>query len=396
MADRDPAADERRGALTPVTEFLQTETASGIVLLAAAIGALVWANVSPTGYDDFWTQHLNVVIDESLQHWINDALMAVFFFVVGLEIKRELVVGELRDPRTAALPAIAALGGMVVPALVYLAWNFGGDGRDGWGIPMATDIAFAVGVLSLLSKRVPSTLRLFLLTLAIVDDVGAILVIAVVYTDDLAVGWLVGAAAALVVMLGLRALRVGSAAAYVLPAVALWYALYKSGVHATIAGVIVGLLTPARGVGGAAGPAEQWEHRLHPFSSFIVIPLFALANAGVQVDGTALREAAGSPVSWGVVTGLVVGKIVGISAAAAFAVRFRLGVLPAGLGWRTLGGAAALAGIGFTVSLFVSELAFGGDPDVLANAKLGVLVASLVSGALGTAILLRARSGADD
>jgi NhaA family Na+:H+ antiporter len=396
MADRDPAADERRGALTPVTEFLQTETASGIVLLAAAIGALVWANVSPTGYDDFWTQHLNVVIDESLQHWTNDALMAVFFFVVGLEIKRELVVGELRDPRTAALPAIAALGGMVVPALVYLAWNFGGDGRDGWGIPMATDIAFAVGVLSLLSKRVPSTLRLYLLTLAIVDDVGAILVIAVVYTDDLAAGWLVGAAAALVVMLGLRALRVGSAAAYVLPAVALWYALYKSGVHATIAGVIVGLLTPARGVGGAAGPAEQWEHRLHPFSSFIVIPLFALANAGVQVDGTALREAAGSPVSWGVVTGLVVGKIVGISAAAAFAVRFRLGVLPAGLGWRTLGGAAALAGIGFTVSLFVSELAFGGDPDVLANAKLGVLVASLVSGALGTAILLRARSGADD
>ena len=396
MANRDPAADERRGALTPVTEFLQTETASGIVLLAAAIGALVWANASPTGYDDFWTQHLNVVIDESLQHWINDALMAVFFFVVGLEIKRELVVGDLRNPRTAALPAIAALGGMVVPALVYLAWNFGGDGRDGWGIPMATDIAFAVGVLSLLSKRVPSTLRLFLLTLAIVDDVGAILVIAVVYTDDLAAGWLVGAAAALVVMLGLRAFRVGSAAAYVLPAAALWYALYESGVHATIAGVIVGLLTPARGIGGAASPAEQWEHRLHPFSSFIVIPLFALANAGVQVDGTALREAAGSPVSWGVITGLVVGKIVGISAAAAFAVRFGLGVLPAGLGWRTLGGAAALAGIGFTVSLFVSELAFGGDPDVLANAKLGVLVASLVSGALGTAILLRARSGADD
>jgi NhaA family Na+:H+ antiporter len=243
---------------------------------------------------------------------------------------------------------------------------------------------------------VPATLRLFLLTLAIVDDVGATLVIAVVYTDDLAAGWLVGAAAALVVMLGLRALRVGSAAAYVLPAVALWYALYESGVHATIAGVIVGLLTPARGVGGATSPAEQWEHRLHPFSSFIVIPLFALANAGVQVDGTALREAAGSPVSWGVITGLVVGKIVGISAAAAFAVRFGLGVLPAGLGWRTLGGAAALAGIGFTVSLFVSELAFGGDPDVLANAKLGVLVASLVSGALGTAILLRARSGADD
>ena len=257
MADRDPAADERRGALTPVTEFLQTETASGIVLLAAAIGALVWANASPTGYDDFWTQHLNVVIDESLQHWINDALMAVFFFVVGLEIKRELVVGDLRDPRTAALPAIAALGGMVVPALVYLAWNFGGDGRDGWGIPMATDIAFAVGVLSLLSKRVPSTLRLFLLTLAIVDDVGAILVIAVVYTDDLAAGWLVGAAAALVVMLGLRALRVGSAAAYVLPAVALWYALYESGVHATIAGVIVGLLTPhAVSAGPPARPSS--------------------------------------------------------------------------------------------------------------------------------------------
>ena len=247
MANRDPAADERRGTLTPVTEFLQTETASGIVLLAAAIGALVWANASPTGYDDFWTQHLNVVIDESLQHWINDALMAVFFFVVGLEIKRELVVGDLRDRAHCRTPRDRGLG-----------WH----GRAGAGVPgvelrrrrRATAGAFRWRPTShsrsvcshSCRSRVPSTLRLFLLTLAIVDDVGAILVIAVVYTDDLAAGWLVGAAAALVVMLGLRALRVGSATAYVLPAVALWYALYESGVHATIAGVIVGLLTPAR------------------------------------------------------------------------------------------------------------------------------------------------------
>ena len=204
-------------------------------------------------------------------------------------------------------------------------------------------------------------------------------------------------------MLGLRAMRVGSAAAYVLPALALWYCLLESGVHTTIAGVIVGLLTPARPLGPEAGPSpvepspvETWEHRLHPFSSFVIIPLFALANAGVQIDATALEQAFESPVSWGIVTGLVIGKLVGITVAAALAVRLGLAVRPAGVGWAGLAGAAALAGIGFTVSLFVSELAFGGDPDVLANAKLGVLVASLMSGAVGTAILLRARSGADD
>ena len=213
---------------------------------------------------------------------------------------------------------------MVVPALLYLAWNLGGAGERGWGIPMATDIAFAVGVLALLGSRIPSRLKLFLLTLAIVDDIGAILVIAIVYTEDLGLIWLLGALAAFAVMLGLRAMRVGSAAAYVLPALALWYCLLESGVHTTIAGVIVGVLTPARPLGPEAGPSpvepspvETWEHRLHPFSSFVIIPLFALANAGVQIDATALEQAFESPVSWGIVTGLVVGKLVGITLAAA-------------------------------------------------------------------------------
>jgi NhaA family Na+:H+ antiporter len=386
-----------RRILSPLARFLATESAGGVVLLAAAAAALVWANASAASYEDVWGTHLRLgawghEIDEDLRHWVNEALMALFFFVVGLEIKRELVTGELRDRRTAALPALAALGGMVVPALVYLAWTAGSDAADGWGIPVATDIAFAVGVLVVLGPRAPAPLKLFLLTLAIVDDIGAIAVIAVFYTDTVEMGWLAGATAVVAAILVAQRWRVGSLAVYALAAVVLWVCTYRSGVHATIAGVALGLLTPARWPGGS--PIERLEGRLHPVASFVAVPVFALANAGVAVGGDALTDALGGRVTWGVATGLVAGKLAGVSLATVAGVRTGAGRLPPGVTIRHVVGAAALAGIGFTVSLFVSELSFGGSPRLLGDAKIGVLLGSLTSGLLGAAILtgLPARS----
>ena len=360
------------------------------MLLGATAVALAWANADPGGYADFWHTELRLGIEEDLQHWVNDGLMAVFFFVVGLEIKRELVTGELRDPRAAALPAIAAAGGMVVPALVYTAWNLGSGDTGGWGIPMATDIAFAIGVMSLLGARVPAALKLFLLTLAIVDDIGAIAVIAVFYTDTLRTTWLLGAVAAAAAVLVLRRMRVSRVIAYAPPAVALWFCVLESGVHATIAGVVLGLLTPAVWPHGPS-PIERLEHVLHPVSSFVVVPLFALANAGVRIDGDAVSGALGSPVAWGIFTGLVAGKFVGVTAAAELARRSGAGQVPPGVSRRHLGGAAALAGIGFTVALFIAELSFGDDRALLNEAKIAVLAASAVAGLSGVAILASGR-----
>jgi NhaA family Na+:H+ antiporter len=417
-AGKGPVA---RRLAVPLREFLDTEVAGGLVLLAATAVALVWAN-SPwsSAYDGLWGTELAVEVGRwtlalDLRHWINDGLMALFFFVVGLEIKRELAVGELRSVRNAALPALAALGGMVLPALVFVALNVGGDGRRGWGIPMATDIAFALGVLALFGSRVPSGLKLLLLSVAIVDDIGAIIVIAIFYSGGLAWAPL---AVAVGLLAGIAVLhRVGVVwwPIHVLLGVGVWLATYTSGVHATIAGVALGLLMPTRplvrhlsvslGDGDIApsapmvrwvkqhvqetiSAAERLEHTLHPWTSFAVVPLFALANAGVPLSRASLAAAVGSPVTAGVVLGLVVGKLVGISGAAWLAMRLRMGALPDDVTGRQVVAVAAVAGVGFTVSLFIASLAYP-DPDLQDQARVGILAGSLLAAAVGALLLHR-------
>ena len=389
--DDRPSVPERLS--TSVRGFLETEAAGGVVLLVAAAIALVWAN-SPLheAYDDLWHTEARVGIGDAslsldLRHWVNDAAMALFFFVVGLEVKRELVLGELRRWRTAALPTIAAVGGMIVPAALYAVVNASRAGSDGWGVPMATDIAFAVGVLVVLGSRVPPSLKLFLLTLAVADDIGAIVVIAAFYGGDLDLVWLVYAAGLLVAMAALRRVRV-RAAVLVLLGLGVWLATYNAGLHATIAGVVLGLLVPAREV-------EHVEERLHPWTSFAVVPLFALANAGVRLADTSLSDGDAFAVAGGIVLGLVVGKFVGIVGFSWLAVRLGVGELPAGVGWLHLAGAAACAGIGFTVSLFVAGLAFD-DEALIGAAKVGILVGSLVAAVVGAALIAAAGRAAAD
>ncbi|MCJ7671212.1 MAG: Na+/H+ antiporter NhaA [Acidimicrobiia bacterium] len=376
-------------------EFVSVEALSGLVLLGGAVCALVWANLDPSTYTEVWGHELTIGIGDAsitltLSHWINDALMTLFFFVVGLEIKRELVEGELRDRRGAALPVVAALGGMVLPALLFLSLNAGGAGADGWGIPMATDIAFSLGVLALLGSSVSSGVKLFLLTLAIVDDIGAIVVIALFYTSDLQPLWLLGALGAVAIVVLMRRVGMQHPALYLLPGFVLWLCTYESGIHATIAGVVLGLLTPVI-PGPTAGPAERLEHRLHPWSSFLVVPLFALANAGVVLGAGAIERAGASTVTWGIAVGLVVGKTIGITAFTLAALRLGLGRLPTGMRARQVVGVAAVAGIGFTVSLFVADLSFTGE--LLDDAKIGILGASIVAGILGAIMLRATRTG---
>jgi NhaA family Na+:H+ antiporter len=371
------------------SSFVYVEVLGGVALLGATIAALTWANVSLESYEHLWSTHLTIgigrfTITEDLQHWVNDGLMTIFFFVVGLEIKREVVRGELRDPQTASLPAIAAVGGMVVPALLYLAINAGGAGGRGWAIPMATDIAFAVAVLAIAGSRVPPNLKLFLLTLAIVDDLGAIIVIALFYSGTISATWLLGAVGAAVVILVLQRLGAGHVAFYLIPAFVLWLCVFESGVHATIAGVVLGLLTPARPFRGRQ-VIEPIEAGLHPWSSFLIVPLFALANAGVSLRGGGVSRTLNSPIAWGIVLGLVIGKPLGIVTTAALARRLRLGRLPEGVHFRHLFAAGAAAGIGFTVSLFVAQLSYDGIR--LADAKIAILGASVLSGIVGFALL---------
>jgi Na+:H+ antiporter, NhaA family len=407
--------------IAPLRNFLHTEAAGGVVLVAATVAALIWANSpSKASYTDFWHTHLAISlgshsIDLDLQEWVNDALMAIFFLVVGLEIKRELVEGELRDPRRAALPAIAALGGMVVPALVYIAINRGGDGARGWGIPMATDIAMAIGVLSLLGRRVTSSLKLFVLALAIVDDIGAIVVIAVFYSNDIHFEALLLAAGLVGLVAVMRHVGIRAIPAYVVAGGALWLALFESGVHATLTGVILGLMAPTRPVRDrelidetalidlttvnaarettrlareSVSVVEWLEHLLHPWTSFVIIPLFALANAGIPLSSEALSDAATSRITYGVVLGLVAGKLIGVSGFAWLATRLRVGLLPDAARWRDILGVGAVAGIGFTVSIFVAGLAF--DATGLQNeAKVGILVASVLAAAVGSVVLFR-------
>lgn len=422
----EPLLRAARLAARPLERFLRIEAASGIVLVAVAAVALAWANSAwAASYVALWHTPVGIrfgsfAFERTLEWVVNDGLMVVFFFVVGLEIRREIDHGELSQWRRAALPVAAALGGMLAPAGLYLVFGSAPAARPGWGVPMATDIAFALGVLALLGKRVPPALRVLLLALAVIDDLGAIVVIAVFYSEGVSVAGLGVAASGLAGILALQRLGVRAKVVYVLPGLVVWGGIYAAGIHPTIAGVVVGLVTPVRAWLGAEGflrdvrshidalgrrggsasghdlaaalravnlarreamsPAESLIEMLHPWVAYLIMPLFALANAGVPVGGFALDGAAGSVVA-GIVVGLVVGKPVGILAATGVCVRLRVAVLPAGLGARSMIVLGAVAGIGFTMALFVAQLAFS-DPHLLAAAKVGVLGGSVVA-ALG-------------
>ncbi len=428
-----PVASQNRFLARPrsmLERFIHNETSGSILLFAATVAALVWAN-SPwsASYFALWKLPLQLgrrpLLSMDLHHWIDDGLMVLFFLVVGLEIKREIVKGELSSIRQAALPIIAALGGMILPALLYFACNRSGPGARGWGIPMATDIGFAMGVLALLGKRIPSSLRVFMLALAIVDDVGAILVIAFFYTPSISLPALLLAAGLLVLLVAVAMRRV-PIYIYVIVGLFFWAAVLKSGVHATIAGVILGLVAPitpkfrpeelaesaepllkdfrtqilsqdkssaeatltALGqlLGGTDSIAERLERSLHPWVCFLVLPLFALASAGVALSAAQLKLAISSPIALGVLLGLVVGKAVGVTAFSFLAVQSKIGGMADGLTWTGITGIGILAGVGFTVALFISGLSFADDA-LVASAKVAVIAASLAAGIIGYVFL---------
>jgi Na+:H+ antiporter, NhaA family len=411
-----------RNVARPVARFLRIEAAGGVLMLAGTIAALIWFNVNAHGYESFWETEAGFSLggfglELTLHEWVNDALMALFFFVVGMEIKREMVAGELRDPRAAALPIVAAFGGMVVPALIYTAFNAGGEGSSGWAIPMATDIAFAVGIVSLLGSRVPVQLKLFLLTLAVTDDLGGITVIAIFYSSGLAFGWLAGSAGLFALMVALRRAGVWYFPAYVVLGVLAWYCMLRSGVHPTVAGVVAGFLTPTTPLRPRLESEEivvQLEDRrelsagdvrraaflikeavpvdlrltnlLLPWTGYVVIPIFALANAAIPLNGAALSEAATSSVTLGAFLGLLVGKTVGVTGAALLALKLGWARRPRGVTDLHIVGAAIAAGIGFTVAIFVAGLAFD-DLVLQEDAKVGIFAASISAAILSLVVL---------
>ncbi|MGB0711947.1 MAG: Na+/H+ antiporter NhaA [Gammaproteobacteria bacterium] len=425
--------------LTPFEEFIHDETAGGIVLMVCTVIALVLANSPLAGA----YQHIlhtpiafsvgDWTLEHTLHHWINDGLMALFFFLVGLEIKREVLVGELARPQQAMLPIIAALGGMIVPALFYTAVNAGGPAAHGWGIPMATDIAFAVGIMVLLGKRVPPSLFTFLVALAIVDDLGAVAVIAVFYTETLVYDALFAALAMLGLLVFLNLLGVRKPLPYAIVGILMWLAMLKSGVHATVAGVLTAWTIPAKskfnpetfarlmqklvsrynearaktragdqacmiadqqhrrgivqslenGVHLMETPLQRLEHMYHLPVAFIIIPLFALANAGIPIEFSKIGEAVAHPAALGVILGLVLGKVIGIAGCALLAVKLGFGQMPQGANAKHIIGAGLLGGVGFTMSIFIAELGFPGHPELLLMAKTGILFASLIAGVAG-------------
>jgi NhaA family Na+:H+ antiporter len=422
----------------PIVSFAANEATGGLILVVLAVMALFWANVAPAGaYDAFWNTKVKFSAGElsggiTLRHFVNDALMALFFLLMGLEIKREFMLGELSERRKAALPVAAAIGGMLVPALIYALCNLNGGDLRGTGVPMATDIAFSLGVLALLGSRVPAGLKILLAAIAIVDDLGAVLVIAIFYTSSVQGGMLVGMLACLAVLFGLNKLGVRHPLAYFAVGIPLWAFTYASGVHATVAGVLLALtipvrtridpvafraqvqealdafdecrsgdpyaITEARHVAireielyceQVEMPLERVEDLLAPWITFLVVPMFALANAGVRLGGSV--DVFGSPIAIGIFLGLVLGKPLGVLLAAQIALRSRTGVLPEGVTMRQFAGVAVLTGIGFTMSLFVAELAFGESPS-LAIAKLTTLAASVFMGALGYFLLWSSRT----
>ncbi|MFE3328049.1 Na+/H+ antiporter NhaA [Streptomyces sp. NPDC059176] len=382
---------------TYLTDALRAETVGGILLLAAAVAALIWANLSDS-YEAVGNFHLGPAalgLDLSVQHWAADGLLAVFFFVAGIELKRELVAGELRDPRAAALPVIAAICGMVAPAVVYAVVSAAGGGSmAGWAVPTATDIAFALAVLAVIGTSLPSAIRAFLLTLAVVDDLFAILIIAIFFTGDLNFAALAGAIVGLGVFWLLLHKGVRGWYVYVPLALVIWGLMYNSGVHATIAGVAMGLmLRCTRHEGEDQSPGEHIEHLVRPVSAGLAVPLFALFSAGVTISGSALTDVFGKPETLGVVLGLVVGKSVGIFGGTWLAARFTKAELNEDLAWADVFAVASLAGIGFTVSLLIGELAFAGDPLLTDEVKAAVLMGSLIAAVLASVLLkLRVRT----
>ena len=377
-------------------QFVHSQSVGGAVLAVAALLALLISN-SP--WRDGYAQFLQIpgelrlganwlVLSKPMLVWINDLWMAVFFFLVGLEIKRELLEGELASPAQALLPAGAALGGMVVPALIYAAMNWGDPvALRGWGIPMATDIAFALGILVLLGRRVPASLKVFLTAVAILDDLGAIVVIALFYTDDLSPTMLLGAAVGSLVLLGLNRLRVTAIGPYVVVGLVIWVFVLKSGIHATLAGVVTALAIPmSDGKGGS--PLNRTEHALHPWVAYLILPMFTFTNAGVSLHGVTWGTLM-QPVPLGIAAGLVVGKALGVFGASWLLIRFAGARLPTQSSWGQFFGVCVLCGVGFTMSLFIGTLAFEGAHTMYeAQVKLGVLLGSVVSGALGAVLLL--------
>jgi Na+:H+ antiporter, NhaA family len=417
--------------LRPLQEFLETSTAGGVVLLGAVVVALAWAN-SPwrTSYRSLLATPISVGVGDlrvagDLHFWINEGLMALFFLVVGLEIKRELTTGELRRPRAAFLPVIVAATGMVVPALLFAVIVAGGEGARGWGIPMATDVAFSLGVLALAAARAPGALRPLLLGIAIVDDIGSVIVVAAFYAGEISMGWLALAIGVAGLVFAFPRIHIRATPVYVALGVALWYAMFRAGLHPALAGAVTGLLTPSepfqrpRAVSQeahrtadrteddpqppdadahhwlrlaelsreAVSPLTRVEHILLPWTSFVVVPLFALANVGVRLSASSIAAAAGGTLAWAILVARVGGKLVGIWGGARIAARLGLVDLPAGVGQRHLAGMAAAAGTGFTVSLFVAEVAFGPDSPLLSEVKIALLAASAVSAIIGLLLL---------
>ena len=371
--------------LRVLPEFLRRSTVGGMLMLAATVLALVWANVSNDTYEAVRTTYLGPL---DIQHWAVDGLLVVFFFVAGLELKRELVSGSLANPVAALVPVVAALGGMVVPAGIYLAVNLTmADGHPGgWAIPMATDIAFALAILAAVAPKLPLSLRAFLLTLAIVDDLGAILVIALVFTSDLALGWLAGAFACAAVWWVLQRRRVDLWVLYVPLFIGTWWCMLQSGVHATIAGVLLGLLTRSEDA-DHHDPVDRWIHFWHPVSAGFVVPVFALMAAGVSVTGDTLSALFTGPVGLGIMLGLLAGKTVGVFAGAWLTTRFTGAELAPDIRWSEILAVSMLAGVGFTVALFVTELSFPGAPELLDQGKAAVLIASVLAAVISTVVL---------
>ncbi|MFE6756573.1 Na+/H+ antiporter NhaA [Streptomyces sp. NPDC057684] len=377
---------------TFVADALRAETVGGVLLLVAAIAALVWANTLSGSYESVSDFHIGpsaLGLDLSIEHWAADGLLAVFFFVAGIELKRELVAGDLRDPKAAILPVVAALCGMAVPALVYFLVNItGGGSLDGWAVPTATDIAFALAVLAVIGTSLPSSLRAFLLTLAVVDDLFAILIIAIFFTSDINFAALAGAVVGLGVFWLLLRKGVRGWYIYVPLALVIWGLMYNSGIHATIAGVAMGLmLRCTRRDGEERSPGEHIEHLVRPFSAGLAVPLFALFSAGVAVSGGALTDVFTKPETLGVVLGLVVGKAVGIFGGTWLTARFTRASLSDELAWPDVFAVASLAGIGFTVSLLIGELAFTEDPLLTDEIKAAVLMGSLIAAVLSSVLL---------
>ncbi len=452
--DLDPHPPKHASALekafdkimTPFEEFIHHETTSGVLLMICAVIAILVANSS------LYEAYLHIlhatfslslgpwVLEKSVHHWINDGLMALFFFVVGLEIKREVLVGELSDIRQASLPIVAAVGGMVVPATIYYTLNAGGEGAAGWGIPMATDIAFAVGCLILLGSRIPKALLTFLVALAIVDDLGAVVVIAIFYTEQIHTNALLLSALFFGILIFFNMAGIRKPLPYFIIGLCLWVAMLKSGVHATLAGVLTALTIPAttkydpqqfgqvmrtlldkfdrshspgkclmtnvkqrailqtfeNGIHMAESPLQRLEHNMHAPVAFLIIPVFALANAGVPIEFSGMGEVLTNPITLGIIAGLVLGKFIGIAGFSWLAIKAGIGTLPKDVCFNQICGVSLLAGIGFTMSIFIGELAFTGQPENLLMAKTGILFASLLAGIIGVVWLLMCTKPADE